>query len=45
MLLYPEAQRAAQDELDRVIGQDALPEFEDRNRLPYVTALLKEILR
>ena len=45
MLLYPEAQRAAHAELDRVIGRERLPEFEDRESLPYINALLKEVLR
>ncbi|KAF7354037.1 Cytochrome P450 [Mycena venus] len=45
MSLYPDVQRAAQDELDRVIGTDRLPDLSDRAQLPYVNALCKEILR
>ncbi len=45
MLLYPEAQAKAQAELDAVIGDDRLPQFEDRERLPYVNALVLEVLR
>jgi len=45
MLLYPEAQRAAQAELDRVVGSDRLPSFEDRVSLPYITAIMQETLR
>lgn len=45
MLLHPDAQRAAQDELDHVVGQSRLPTLEDRGLLPYVTALTKEVLR
>ena len=45
MAMYPEAQRRAQEELDRVVGPDRLPDFSDRKRLPYLTALLKELLR
>ena len=45
MLLYPEVQTAAQEEIDRVIGSDRLPEYEDREALPYVTAMMKETLR
>ncbi len=44
MVLHPEAQRKAQEELDAVIG-DRLPTFEDREQLPYVRALLKEVTR
>ena len=45
MTLHPEAQRKAQDELDRVIRRDRLPTFADRPNLPYVDALVKEVLR
>lgn len=45
MTLYPEAQRKAQDEIDRVIGLNRLPSFEDRPSLLYVEALVKEVLR
>ena len=45
MLMHPEVQRKAQEELDRVVGRDRLPEFEDRDSLPYLDALTKEVLR
>ncbi|TFY76167.1 hypothetical protein EWM64_g7846 [Hericium alpestre] len=45
MTLHPEAQRKAQAELDSVIGTERLPTFQDRGRLPYVDALVKEVLR
>ncbi|ETW78166.1 cytochrome P450 monooxygenase 95 [Heterobasidion irregulare TC 32-1] len=45
MTLYPEAQKRAQSELDQVLGGDRLPNFSDKDRLPYVHALLKEVLR
>ena len=45
MTLYPEAQKRAQAELDQVLGGDRLPNFSDKDRLPYVHALLKEVLR
>ncbi|KAA1467135.1 cytochrome P450 [Dentipellis sp. KUC8613] len=45
MACYPEAMRKAQAELDTVIGKDRLPEFADMESLPYVSALVKEILR
>ncbi|KAG5221036.1 cytochrome P450 [Salix suchowensis] len=44
MVLHPEVQRKAQEELDAVIG-DRLPTFEDREQLPYVRALMKEVTR
>ena len=45
MLLHPGVQRAAQDELDRVVGRQRLPDLTDRDSLPYVTAILKEVWR
>lgn len=45
MLLYPGVQRAAQEEIDRVIGNDRLPEYDDKPSLPYITAIVKETLR
>lgn len=45
MTLYPEVQNRAQEELDRVIGKDNLPTFEDRDNLPYVNAICTEALR
>jgi cytochrome P450 len=45
MVLYPEAQKTAQAELDRVIGSARLPSLEDRPKLIYVNALLQEVYR
>ena len=45
MMLHPDVQRQAQEELDRVIGGDRLPDFQDHNSLPYLHALLREVLR
>ena len=45
MLLYSEVQMKAQKELDTVVGQDRLPEFSDRPSLPYINAILKEVIR
>ncbi|KZO94967.1 cytochrome P450 [Calocera viscosa TUFC12733] len=45
MILYPEVQKKAQQEIDAVVGADRLPAFLDRNNLPYVDALVKEVLR
>ncbi|KAG9496564.1 hypothetical protein J7337_011340 [Fusarium musae] len=45
MLLFPEVQRKAQKEIDSVVGTERLPQFEDRDNLPYVDALTKESLR
>ncbi|KAJ5167777.1 uncharacterized protein N7482_003371 [Penicillium canariense] len=45
MLLFPDVQRKAQDELDRVIGSDRLPEMEDLADLQYIRSCMKETLR
>lgn len=45
MILYPEVQAKAQEEIDRVVGHDRLPDFCDRDDLPYVEAILMETLR
>ncbi|EJD48008.1 cytochrome P450 [Auricularia subglabra TFB-10046 SS5] len=38
-------QKKAQEELDRVIGPDRLPEFADREALPYIEAIIRETYR
>ncbi|KAJ7481760.1 cytochrome P450 oxidoreductase [Mycena latifolia] len=45
MLLYPDARDKAQAELDAVVGTHRLPTFSDRENLPYIEALMKELLR
>ncbi|KAJ7064313.1 cytochrome P450 [Mycena amicta] len=44
MTIYPECQSKAQAEIDALIG-NRLPEFEDRDSLPYVEALYNELFR
>lgn len=47
MTLYPDVQRRAHEEIDRVVGSGSkrLPEFSDQESMPYLTAIVKEILR
>ncbi|EPQ55346.1 cytochrome P450 [Gloeophyllum trabeum ATCC 11539] len=45
MMLYPDKQKAAQAELDRVAGDNGLPDSNDRTNLPYVKAVMTEVLR
>jgi cytochrome P450 len=45
MLVYPDVQRKAQAEVDRVVGKDRLPEIEDAPQLPYVQGVVNECLR
>jgi cytochrome P450 len=45
MLHFPEIVRKAQAELDRVVGHDRMPEYEDYDSLLYVRAVMNESLR
>jgi cytochrome P450 len=45
MTLYPEVQAKAQAEIDTVIGTGRLPSARDRDQLPFVDALVKEVYR
>jgi len=45
MVLHPEVQAKAQADIDRVVGKDRLPDFDDRPALPYVDAILRETMR
>lgn len=45
MVLYPDAQKQAQLELDNLCGTDRLPNIEDWDSLPYTRACVKETLR
>ncbi|KAH6955729.1 cytochrome P450 [Ilyonectria sp. MPI-CAGE-AT-0026] len=44
-LLFPEALKKAQEELDRVVGRDRMPTFEDEPNLPYMRAMVRETVR
>ena len=45
MALYPEIQKKAQKALDDVLGGQRLPEFTDSTCIPYISAIVHEILR
>lgn len=45
MTMYPEVQAHAQAEIEEVIGTDRLPTLDDRGCLPFIGALIKEIIR
>jgi cytochrome P450 len=44
-VLHPHAVRKAQEELYRVVGNQRLPTFSDKENLPYIHAFLQEVLR
>lgn len=45
MVLYPDVQKKAQQEIDYIIGTRRLPTLTDRAGLPYLNALCLEIYR
>lgn len=45
MASHPEAQRKAQEEIDQVVGQVGVAEFEHRDQLPYIEAVWQEVMR
>ncbi|KAG8678807.1 hypothetical protein FRC09_019525, partial [Ceratobasidium sp. 395] len=45
MVQHPCVQARAQEEIDRVTGSKRLPEVADRANMPYVQAIVREILR
>ncbi|KDQ21383.1 hypothetical protein BOTBODRAFT_25823 [Botryobasidium botryosum FD-172 SS1] len=45
MALYPDVQKRAQTEVDKVTKANALPTLEDRDSTPYIACLLKELQR
>ncbi|KAG8336713.1 hypothetical protein J6590_039794 [Homalodisca vitripennis] len=45
LLLYPDVQRKAQQEIDRVVGKERLPSLTDRLNMPYNEAVVLESIR
>ncbi|TCD63011.1 hypothetical protein EIP91_006103 [Steccherinum ochraceum] len=45
MILHPEVQAKAQEEIDRVVGRDRLPTSSDSDDLPYVWSVVREVIR
>jgi cytochrome P450 len=45
MSMFPEVQKKAQEEIDRVVGTSRLPTFDDREQLPYINAVVEEAQR
>ena len=45
MMVFPEAQKLARAEIDRVVGKDRLPTMADASSLPYIRGCVKESIR
>ncbi|KAI0642045.1 cytochrome P450 [Trametes meyenii] len=45
MTRNPHVLSKAQEEIDRVVGKDRLPDYDDRPSLPYLNAILEEVYR
>ncbi|KAK7676907.1 hypothetical protein QCA50_020163 [Cerrena zonata] len=45
MAFYPEVQKKAQAEIETVVGLGRLPDFGDGEHLPYIRAVMMEVLR
>lgn len=45
MILFPEVQKEAQMEIDRVVGVERMPTWSDRENLPTVRGVVEESLR
>ena len=45
MALRPDIQKKAQKEIDRVVGSRRLPDFNDRESMPYTDAIYREVMR
>lgn len=45
MVLNPQVQARAQEEIDTELGPNTLPTMSDRERLPYIRNLILEVMR
>lgn len=43
LVVFPEAQKKAREEIDRVVGEDRVPTWDDIPNLPYTMALIDEV--
>lgn len=43
LVTFPDVQRRAQEEIDRVVAPGHLPTADDYEKLPYIQALIKEV--
>lgn len=45
MTLYPDVFEKARRSIDQVVGTDRLVDITDREAIPYITCVFKEVLR
>ncbi|XP_071959870.1 cytochrome P450 2U1-like [Antedon mediterranea] len=45
LLNYPEVYQKAQNEIEEILGRDQTPSWSDRDKLPYVNAMIMEVQR
>ncbi|KAG2051170.1 cytochrome P450, partial [Suillus hirtellus] len=45
MMLHPDVQSCVRAEIDQAVGHDSIPCLDDRASLPYLDAILREVLR
>ncbi|KAG6918155.1 hypothetical protein DXG01_016140 [Tephrocybe rancida] len=45
MVVNVEAQKKAQDEIDSIVGNKRLPDLSDRQNMPYLEAIYREVMR
>lgn len=44
-MMHPEILKKAQEEIDLIIGDSRLPDYEDRPSLPYLECVVREVYR
>lgn len=45
MVIHQDVFKKVQEEIDRVVGQDRLPDVQDKDSLPYFKCVFLEVLR
>lgn len=45
MVIHQNVYKKAQEEMDRVVGPDRLPDIQDRESLPYLRCIILELYR
>ncbi|KAG7333887.1 hypothetical protein KOW79_002294 [Hemibagrus wyckioides] len=45
LVRYPDIQKKLQEEVEKVVGRNRLPSFQDQQHLPYVMAFIYEMMR